>query len=256
MAQGRQFPVQQADHARLAGVEHQVVEAVVAVHQGGFVAWRNVLGQPVHQLLHGRVDGQRGFAALARPAADLAREVVARPAIVGQAHGAMVHAVQRGDHPVHLTVDGLALGGRHARQGLVHQHPAGEKLHQIERRADQRRVVAIGEHARHRHRAALQGAHDAVLAVDGMGRGHQQARRLGAQHIAAAAGRELVRRVGLAAGQRRERRLLAVAQALRLQVGGQPLPGFGSRRGHAPALSAMWTSLRAMLQRCTSLGPS
>ena len=51
-------------------------------------------------------------------------------------------------------------------------------------------VLAQQVHARHRHVAAGQRAHDAELALDGMRRGQQLGHRpgLGAHHVARAAG--------------------------------------------------------------------
>ncbi len=189
------------------------------MHQRGLVVLRQVLGQPVHEPLHRRRDGHRGLAALARPARDLAAHVVARFAVVGQAHGGVVHGVQRGDHAVHLAVDGGALGRVHAGQRLVHEHAALQKLHHVERRAQQRRIVAVGQHARHGHGRVLQRAHHAVLAVDGVGRCDQRPRGLLAQHVVAAFRRgDAKGGVGLPARQYRGRERPRARQALRAQV--------------------------------------
>ncbi len=104
--------------------------------------------------------------------------------------------MQGGNDAVHLAVDGAALGGRHAGQGLVRQHAAVQEIHQKKRRADDAGVFAVGQHLGHRHGRALQGLHDAVLAVDGMGPRQQCARGLFAQHVVPAAGGELEGRVG------------------------------------------------------------
>src|SRR3546814_5230679 len=78
MAQCGQFPVQQGDGARGIGVEHQVVDAVVAVHQANLaVVGRQMLRQPVDQRIHGGYRFGLGVAVLLAPAGDLPREIVA-----------------------------------------------------------------------------------------------------------------------------------------------------------------------------------
>jgi hypothetical protein len=52
---------------------------------------------------------------------DLARDVVAGLAVVGQAHGHRVHLVQRGHHAAQLVVVRAALFGCHAGQLRVPQ---------------------------------------------------------------------------------------------------------------------------------------
>ena len=109
MAQRGQLPVEHRQDARLGRMEDHIVQAVVAVHDAGLVLRRDVLRQPFDQLLH-RLDllGLRG-AVLLGPAADLALQIVARLAVVAQADRVVVDLVQRGDHAVHLVVDGGAL---------------------------------------------------------------------------------------------------------------------------------------------------
>ena len=77
------------------GMEDQVVEAVVAVHDRRLVARRDGAGQPRDQPVH-RLDLLGlGRAVLLRPAVDLAREVVAGLAEVVEADRLVVDAVQR-----------------------------------------------------------------------------------------------------------------------------------------------------------------
>jgi hypothetical protein len=121
------------------------------------------------------------------PACDLALEVVAGPAVAGQARGLHVDLVQRGDHAVHLVVDRGAFGAGHAGQRLVPQHAARDELHHVERAADHRLVLAQQEHARHRHGGGVQRLHHRELAVDRVGRRQQPGRRAGlaAHHVLA-----------------------------------------------------------------------
>jgi len=59
IADGRQLPVEHRQHLVGLGVEHEVVEAEVAVHQRRAAVARHRGAQPRHQLLHG---GRRRFA--------------------------------------------------------------------------------------------------------------------------------------------------------------------------------------------------
>ena len=211
VAQGRQFPVQHRDDARLVGVEHQVVQAVVAVDDGNHALvarrGRDVRRQPFDQLFHlgnGLAHGTGtvgGSLVLLAPAADLPVEVISGLAVAGQAPVGEFHGVQGGDDAVHLVVDFAALGRRHAGQGLVPEHPAGHELHHVEGAADHRLVLAQAVHARNRHVGAVQPAHHGELALDGVRR-RQQFRdrpRLGAHHEAALRRDQLVGGVGLSA---------------------------------------------------------
>ena len=181
VAHGGQLPVQHRQHARFGGVEDQVVEPEVAVHHRHHRlvarAVRDVLRQPFDQPVHGLVGaGDRGLVLLA-PARDLALEIVAGPAEIGQAECGHIQLVQRGDDAVHLVVDRRALLARHARQRLVPEHAALHELHHVEGAADDRFVLAQQVHARHRHLAAGQRVHDPELALHRMGRGQQPGRR-------------------------------------------------------------------------------
>ena len=205
VAQGREFPVEYGQHARRLGVEHEVVEPVVPVHDGDqlLVARhdRDVLRQPLDQPVHlGDGLGDRGDVLLA-PAADLAFEVVAGLAEVGQPNRGEIDAVKGGQHPVHFEVDGSALWRRHARQGLVPQHAAFHVLHHVEGAADHGFIFAQHVHQRHGHCGAVEAAHDLEFALDGMCRGQQAGHGagLGAHHILTRRRDQAVGRVGLAA---------------------------------------------------------
>lgn len=205
MAEGGQLPIQHGNDARLGGVEHQVVEPVVAVHDADhfFVArhGRDVLRQPGHQGVHFRNRLGDRSNILPAPAADLALKIVACLAIAGQPVFRKFDLVQRSDDAIHLGVDGLPLGWAHAGQRLVPQNTAGHELHDVEGAADHGFVFAQAVHARHRHIGALQAAHHRKLALNGMGRGQQFGHRprFGAHHIGAGWPAELVGWVGLAA---------------------------------------------------------
>ena len=199
VAQRGELPVEHGHDARLGGVPHHVVQAVVAVHQGGGVLRRHPLAQPGHEVLHGGDGRGLAGAVLARPALELALHIGALAPEIAQATGAVVHRVQAGQHPVEFGVVGAALRGRHARQGLVAQDAAFHEVHHVEGAAQHLGVFAEQTHARHRHLGAGQGLHGEVLALDGVGLGQQRARGLAAQHIAAGAGVHDVGGVGLPA---------------------------------------------------------
>ena len=238
VAQRGQLPVEHGDHARLGLVEDEVVEAEVAVHDADlrFVAGagRNVLRQPFDQPVHflDRLGDRRQV--LLAPAADLALEIVARLAVVGQPHGIHVHAVQGGDDAVHLVVESAAPGRRHAGQRLVPEHAAVHEFHDVEGAADDGLVGAQQVHLRHRHAAAGECLHDAELAVHRVRRRQQFCRWPGlAAHDIGAPGREqLVGGVGLAALElfhdQRAAKARQFAFQVRLQCGGVE----GVARGH------------------------
>ena len=122
-----------------------------------------------------------------REAPDLALEIPLGPAEVAEAAALEVDAVQRrerGDHPLRHrgAVRGVAQAGR-SRRG--HRH-AVEELHDVERHAEQRLVLAGGEHARDRHAGALQPAQHARLAQHVVGRRRQRRARRATEHDARA----------------------------------------------------------------------
>ncbi len=181
IAQGRELPVEHGHDARLGRVEDHVVEPVVAMHDAALALGGHVLRQPFHQAVGGFDGLGFGGLVLARPAGHLALQVGAGAAVVGQADGRGVHAVQRRHHAVHLVVVRAALGGRHAGQGRVPEDAAFHMVHHVKHRADDAGVFAQGMGFRHRHLGLGQRADDAELAVHRMGRGQQVAQRLAAQ---------------------------------------------------------------------------
>ena len=202
MAQRRQLPVEHGDDARLGGVEHHVLQPVVAVGDGHVVAARSrrQFGQARRQLGHQPLHRRNGFrlraTVLLDPAVDLAAEVVAGLAIVGQADGGHVDLVQPRQRGVQVVVDGGALGRRHAGQAGVAEDAAFQEVHHVERRADDAVVLAQRPHRRHRKADAAQRLHHAELAVDLVRAGQQRAGRLLAQHPALRAGCQQIRGIG------------------------------------------------------------
>ena len=54
MTEGRQFPIEECDDARLGRMKHEIANPVVAVHQRGGVVRGYVLRQPSDQTLRGK----------------------------------------------------------------------------------------------------------------------------------------------------------------------------------------------------------
>ena len=85
VADGREFPVQHRDDARLGGVDDAIVEPEVAMDDGGARIRRAGAGQPGDELVHlGDRLGLRGAVLLA-PALDLPRHIALRLAEIGKA---------------------------------------------------------------------------------------------------------------------------------------------------------------------------
>ena len=106
--------------------------------------------------------------------------------------------MQRRQRPVLLVVELGALRVLQLRQGGVPEHRAVDEFHDEEGRADHVVVLAQLQHARHRHVGGLQALHDAILAVDRVRALQELARRLLAQHVAAAGRGEDEGRIRLA----------------------------------------------------------
>ena len=210
VAQRGQLPIEHRQDARLGGVEHHVVQPVIAVHDTGLVVGRPVLRQPVDEGLHRRDLLGLGGTVLLGPALDLALEVAADLAVAVQPHGHRVDPVQRGDDAVQFVVDRAALGRRHARQRRIPQHAALDTVHHVEGGADDRRVFAQHMRPRHRHLGAVQRADDTKLTVHRMRRLQQHAGRLASHHEALAVG----------GGQPEGRVRLAALELLDLQRAG------------------------------------
>ena len=168
MPQRRQFPVQDGHHARLIRMEYEVVHAIVTVYHRSFIGCGNVLRQPGDEPIHGWYFFRLRGLVLARPARDLAGEVIARFAVIGESRSGIINRVQRGDDTVHFVVYGGALKRRQTGQGLLPENPPLDTLHDVERAPEHRLVLAKRQHARHRDAALPQRAHDTIFTLDGV----------------------------------------------------------------------------------------
>ena len=187
--------------ARLGRMDDGVAEPVVAVVDARLVARREVGRQPLLQQFH-RLDlVGLGEVVLARPASELALDVLALAAEVAEADGAVVDIVDAGQHVVHRIEDLAAVGRRDAGHLGIGQDAAGQELHDVEGRADHRIVLAERVGLGHRHVGMVRQRLDhAILAIDLVRRRQQLARRLLAQHVhAAAAVGDVEGRIALAA---------------------------------------------------------
>jgi hypothetical protein len=110
VAEGGKFPVENRDDFRLGGMKDHVVDAVVAMDDGGALTRRDVLGQPLDQLVHLRDLGGLGHLVLLGPAMDLAGDVIAFLAEAFQAGGLPVDVVERGEGGDFRIEDRAALG--------------------------------------------------------------------------------------------------------------------------------------------------
>ena len=182
-------------------MDDDVPQPVVAVHERHVVPGGNVLGHPRDQPFH-RLDPLRlGGAVLLGPAMDLAREIIPRPPEIGEAERLPADRVQPREDLTERLVDGGALARREAGDRGIGDDTPVDAIHDVERGADDRRVLAERVRARHREPRRAERRDDAVLALHRVRRGQELARRLPAQDVLPAARRQVVGRVRLAAAE-------------------------------------------------------
>ena len=196
MAERRQFPIEHGEQARLGRMENHIVEPVVAVDdRHAAVVSRRIAGEPGDEIVH---RGNRlgfGGAVLVGPALELALEIGAGAAEVGQADPGGIERGQRRERAVHLVVDFRAVLARDFRQVRLPEDAALDALHDVEGRADDAVVLAQQVHFCDGHASVGERLLHAVLAIDGVRGFQQHARRLAAQHIGAAGGLDQESRV-------------------------------------------------------------
>ena len=202
-------------------MQDHVVEAVVAMDDRGLVIDRAALGQPGDELVHLVDLGRLAGPVLLGPAVDLAGEIVAGLAVVGEAHSRIVDIVQ-GRQGVDLgLVDRPPLGRLIVGQSAVPKDAALDVLHDVEDRADDVLVHAKRIGLGHREVSLVQARDHLELAIHGMGAGQQLARRLAAQDVLLGRRDQLVGRVGLAALELADLQRAGIALDIGLQPGGQ-----------------------------------
>ena len=161
---------------------------------------------------------------LLAPARDLARDVAARPAEVGEAERRVVDGMQAGQHVELRLVDRQPALLRHLGQQRIPQHAAVAIFHDVEGGADHAVVLAQRIGRGRRHVGLVQRRNHAEFAVDRMGRRQQLARRLAAQHVAAAgAVGQAIGRVGLTTLELLDRERRREARDVRGHEAGEPL---------------------------------
>ena len=132
---------------------------------------------------------------------DLAFDVLAGLAEVGETHRSIVDLMQRGLHTVQFVIVRSARGGRHSGQGRIPENAAVDVFHQVEGRADDALVLAQAMSAGHGNSRSPERRDHAELALHGM-RGREELRRrpgLGPEHVVFSLGVDLIRGVRLAA---------------------------------------------------------
>jgi hypothetical protein len=152
---------------------------------------------------------------LARPAGDLAGEIIARTAIALQPDRVGIIAMELRQGLVDRIAHRGALVRIEIGHATVEEDAARDMRHQVEGRADDLGVLLIDQRLGHRETLGVERREDAMLAIDRVGRGQSDARRLAAQHIGAVGRVEDIGGVGLAA--------LELAHAHRRGEARQPL---------------------------------
>jgi hypothetical protein len=219
VAEGGQLPVDHREHARAVGREDEVVDAEIAVHQRHLaVVGRAAPLEPGTERVHGGDIVGGAVAVLLAPARELAREVVAGLAVVGQAHGARVERMDGGEHAHDLLVPRAPLGGIELGQRRIPMDATVDVAHEIEHRPDHAVVAAQVDRLRHRDAAAVQRLEHAELAVDRVRRGQELAGRFPPQHVTAGRGFDQVGRIGLPALELLGAQRCAETRHLRLEV--------------------------------------
>src|SRR5579871_1933162 len=142
VADGAQLPVKHRNEAWLCRVEHGVLEPIIAMRDGyGLICWYQS-GQLRNQLFH-RGDGLGlGATILLDPPGYLAFEVAIRTAKICQAARHMVDLVQLGERGVELVIDRCTLAWRQTGKRGIAENASVHEVHHIERRADDRLVLA------------------------------------------------------------------------------------------------------------------
>ncbi len=209
----------------VVGGDQDVVEAVVAVHDGGGRGARQLPGERAVQLVDAGQLAVAGRLQLLAPAAELPLQEPLGPPEVREADRGRLDGVQPyervGEAEDHVAgapgADGRELLGAAVRRA-VHE------LHDVEGRSDDGLVLAEQQCPGHRHGGVVQRADHPVLAPHVVGGGEYVAERRAAHHPAGGAVGDRVREVGAASfdqlgGERRRRESGAFA----VQVRAQPL---------------------------------
>jgi hypothetical protein len=186
----------------VVGPDQQVVQPVVAVHDGGRPVIGRARGQQGVQFVDpGDLPAARGVQLLLPPA-DLPGQEPLRPAERLQPHRPVVDGVQRSERVDHPPGDGPGAirpeRGHHAR-GPVGR--AGHRRHHVERRPQHAGVLTQPVRQRHRHAGVAQRADHLELAPHVVRGGQHVPQRRPAHHPRAGPVGDPVRQVRLAPGE-------------------------------------------------------
>ena len=221
VAQCGEFPIEHGDDAGLRGVEHEGPEAEIAVAEGGGFAFGDVVREPGVEGFDIRHRVGFGELVLLGPAGDLAGEVAAGAAEIGQAHRGGVDGVEVGEGFGHGAVHGAAVGGGDAFGFVGGEDAALQAVHHVERGADDGGVGFVEQAIGDGDVGAAQRGHDAEFAVDGVGAGEEVAGGLLAQDEGARVEAGEEGGVGLAAADAFEAQGAGEAREAGFQVGFQ-----------------------------------
>ena len=124
-----------------------------------------MLWQPGHELVHlWQVVGLAGLILLG-PAVDLTGQVPTDPPKPFEPYRPVIHLMKRGQHVDHRLVGRAPLRRLHLRQGMGAQHTPLDEVHNIERGANDGRVLTQDPRSRHGHIRGPQRRDDAEFSV-------------------------------------------------------------------------------------------
>lgn len=165
--QSRQLPVKYGNHFRLPRRQHEIAETEVAMGNNGFIAGGQMFRQPRHKFVHGRqVMGFRCLI-LPAPAHHLPGHIPFRTAEVAEPCVCGFYRVQCSESINGGMMCPQALPPLQRPERRVTQNPALKEFHDVERRANDRRLLAEGTDPGHRNAAVFtQRLHHPVLPFD------------------------------------------------------------------------------------------
>ena len=215
---------------------HDVGELVVAVHDAGRPVVRPVGTQPAAGLVEARQVAELVLAQEVQPAVDLALVEVLGAAEPGQAARFPVDLGQQGRPADQFKGEAsslLQIGFERFRPlAVAHRRPAVDRLHQVERRAEDPGVVGAGDELSVRQVRALERAQQARLAAQAVEAGRARGGERDAEHRPDAVTLDHEQLVLRATGQPGQDRDAVPRQLLRVHPAaeGRGVDGGGLRR--------------------------
>ena len=169
VAECREFPIEHGNYTWLGGMEHDVADAEVAMHNhSGAACRRDVRVEPELQCFDGIAFGDGRKMPLPVPACDLALEVAIRAAKVREAGRLYINCVELGKRPGGGAVHCAAFRGSDPGERRVVKDPALDEIHDVESRSDNVRLLVQKKHAGNRDARVSKRVLYTKLAIDGM----------------------------------------------------------------------------------------